>query len=81
MKMTYHNRDMEDYIDYHNIRYILYITNNYMHAYVHMQTCTCSKIISANYVQKTWLAGTLFLHTTYTAVSTHCTYTIQIFTY
>ena len=22
MKMTYHNHDMEDYIDYHDIRYI-----------------------------------------------------------
>ena len=26
MKMTYHNHDMEDYIDYHDIRYILHIT-------------------------------------------------------
>ena len=24
--MTYHNHDMEDYIDYHDIRYILHIT-------------------------------------------------------
>ena len=28
MKMTYHNHDMEDYIDYHDIRYILHITTN-----------------------------------------------------
>ena len=27
MKMTYRNHDMEDYIDYHDIRYILHITN------------------------------------------------------
>ena len=27
MKMTYCNHDMEDYIDYHDIRYILHITN------------------------------------------------------
>ena len=27
MKTTYHNHDMEDYIDYHDIRYILHITN------------------------------------------------------
>ena len=27
MKMTYHNHDMEDYINYHDIRYILHITN------------------------------------------------------
>ena len=26
MKMTYHYHDMEDYIDYHDIRYILHIT-------------------------------------------------------
>ena len=26
MKMIYHNHDMEDYIDYHNIQYILHIT-------------------------------------------------------
>ena len=26
MKMTYHNHDMENYIDYHDIRYILHIT-------------------------------------------------------
>ena len=29
MKMTYRNHDMEDYIDYHDIRYILHITNCY----------------------------------------------------
>ena len=28
MKMTYRNHDMEDYIDYHDIRYILHITSN-----------------------------------------------------
>ena len=26
MKMIYHNHDMEDYIDYHDIQYILHIT-------------------------------------------------------
>ena len=27
MKRTYHNHDIEDYIDYHDIQYILHITN------------------------------------------------------
>ena len=26
MKRTYHNHDIEDYIDYHDIQYILHIT-------------------------------------------------------
>ena len=30
MKMTYHNHDMEDYINYHDIRYILHITSGVM---------------------------------------------------
>ena len=34
MKMTYHNHDMEDYIDYHDIRYILHITSMYVCMYV-----------------------------------------------
>ena len=29
MKMTYHNHDMEDYIDYHDIRYTIYIAHHY----------------------------------------------------
>ena len=31
MKRTYHNHNIEDYIDYHDIRYILHITKH-MHA-------------------------------------------------
>ena len=34
MKMTYRNHDMKDYIDYHDIRYILHITRIYEHSYV-----------------------------------------------
>ena len=30
MKMTYHNHDIEDYIDYHDIRYILHITIKFL---------------------------------------------------
>ena len=30
MKRTYHNHDIEDYIDYHDIRYILHITSMYV---------------------------------------------------
>ena len=31
MKRTYHNHDLEGYIDYHDIRYILHITTQYTH--------------------------------------------------
>ena len=29
MKRTYHNHDIEDYINYHNRRYILHITTHH----------------------------------------------------
>ena len=35
MKMTYHNHDMEDYIDYHDIRYILHITSSNKNFFVY----------------------------------------------
>ena len=45
MKMTYHNHDMGDYIDYHDIRYILHITTYVPQHYVGMDQNLCDSYV------------------------------------
>ena len=52
MKRTYHNHDIEDYIDYHDIRYILYITTYIdvsililLYRYMYCNTMYCDTLI------------------------------------
>ena len=48
MKTTYRNHDMEDYIDYHDIRYILYITTK-LAVFDHQPECT--EMLHHNFMQ------------------------------
>ena len=57
MKMTYHNHDMEDYIDYHDIRYILHITKafcNLQKLHV-MEVASCLVRLSVSKLTETFI--------------------------
>ena len=72
MKITYHNHDMEDYIDYHDIRYILHITSMYVRMYVcmyvHTYVCVFVMYVCMYVCVCTYVCVCMYVHYVFDAI-------------